>query len=75
MLFTVKTPVTAVMTIAAGLDQVIDYIKISVFPRRMWNISAVLKFLMKDFLEYLESFHFTGDIYAIPEGTIVLPQG
>ena len=28
----------------------------------------------EDFLDYLASFHFTGDIYAIPEGTVVFPR-
>ena len=27
-----------------------------------------------DFLEYLRGFHFTGDIYAIPEGTVIFPR-
>lgn len=28
----------------------------------------------EDFLDYLSTFHFTGDIYAIPEGTVVFPR-
>ena len=28
----------------------------------------------QDFLEYLSDFHFSGDIYAIPEGTVVFPH-
>ena len=27
-----------------------------------------------DFLDYLKNFHFTGDIYAIPEGTLIFPR-
>ena len=28
----------------------------------------------QDFLNYLESFHFSGDIYAIPEGSVMFPR-
>ena len=28
----------------------------------------------EDFLDYLKGFHFSGDIYAIPEGTVVFPR-
>lgn len=31
-------------------------------------------FFKEDFLDYLKDFHFTGDIYAIPEGTIIFPK-
>ena len=30
--------------------------------------------LTEDFLEYLKDFKFTGDIWAVPEGTVVFPQ-
>lgn len=40
----------------------------------MWTTYEVFTFLMMDFLQYLSGFHFTGDIYAIPEGSVVFPK-
>ncbi len=70
-----KNPCDGGYAIAAGLDQVIDYIKNLRFSKEDVEYLRGLKVFDEDFLEYLESFHFTGDIYAIPEGTIVFPQG
>ena len=70
-----KNPCDGGHAIAAGLDQVIDYIKNLRFSKEdVEYLLAVLKFLMRISWMYLESFHFTGDIYAIPEGTIVFPR-
>ena len=55
--------------IAAGLDQVIDYIKNLHFSDEDVAYLDSLGIFEKDFLEYLRGFRFTGDIYAIPEGT------
>ena len=60
--------------IAAGLDQVIDYIKNLHFSDEDVTYLDSLGIFEKDFLEYLRGFHFTGDIYAIPEGTVVFPR-
>ena len=60
--------------IAAGLDQVIDYIKNLHFSDEDVAYLDSLGIFEKDFLEYLRGFHFTGDIYAIPEGTVVFPR-
>ena len=62
-------------TIMAGLDKVIDYVKnlkftdedIEYFKNSGYNFND-------DFLEFLRNFKFSGDIYAIPDGTPVFPN-
>lgn len=60
--------------IAAGLEQVIDYIKNLRFDEEDISYLASLGIFEADFLDYLKNFRFTGDIYAIPEGTVVFPR-
>ncbi len=60
--------------IAAGLDQVIDYIKNLHFSKEDISYLKSLSLFEDDFLEYLSDFKFTGSIYAIPEGTVVFPR-
>lgn len=60
--------------ICAGLDQVIDYIKNLHFDEDDMAYLRSLNMFDEDFLEYLADFKFTGDIYAIPEGTVVFPM-
>ena len=60
--------------ICAGLEQVIDYIKNLHFSAEDISYLRSLSIFDEDFLEYLAGFHFTGDIYAIPEGTVVFPM-
>ena len=60
--------------IAAGLDQVIDYIKNLHFEKEDIVYLRSLDIFEEDFLDYLSQFHFTGDIYAIPEGSVVFPR-
>ena len=57
--------------IAAGLDQVIQYIKELHFDKEYIDYLASLGIFQADFLEYLANFQFSGDIYAIPEGTVM----
>ena len=61
-------------SIAAGLEQVIEYIKTLHFTYDDVAYLRSLKIFSDDFLHYLSGFHFSGDIYAIPEGTIVFPK-
>ncbi len=60
--------------IAAGLQQVIEYIENLHFDEEDIDYLRSTGIFEEDFLEYLKDFHFTGDIYAIPEGTIIFPR-
>ena len=60
--------------IAAGLDQVIDYIKNLHFSYDDIDYLRSLGIFNDEFLEYLSGFHFSGSIYAVPEGTVVFPR-
>ncbi len=60
--------------IAAGLDQVIEYIEDLRFDEEDIEYLRSLNTFDEEFLEYLKDFKFTGDIYAVPEGTVVFPM-
>ncbi len=59
--------------IACGLDQIIDYITDLKFTEEDISYLRSKKCFDEKFLEYLKSFRFTGDIYAVPEGTVIFP--
>ena len=67
-------PDGAAFSVTAGLEQVIEYVKDLHFSSEDIDYLRSTGFFHKDFLDYLKDFHFTGDIYAIPEGTVVFPQ-
>ncbi len=60
--------------ISAGLEQIIDYIKNLRFEEEDITYLRSLGIFEEDFLAYLADFKFSGDIYAIPEGTIMFPR-
>lgn len=60
--------------ICAGLEQVIKYIKELNFDYEDIAYLRSLSIFEEDFLDYLAGFHFTGDIYAVPEGSVVFPM-
>ena len=60
--------------IAAGLDQIIEYIQQLHFSREDIDYLRERKLFNEDFLAYLQDFRFTGDIWAVPEGTPVFPK-
>lgn len=59
--------------IAAGLEQVIEYIENLKFTEEDIEYLRAKGCFCEEFLEYLRNFKFTGDIWAIPEGTVVFP--
>ncbi len=59
--------------IAAGLEQIVDYVKNLHFSPQDIEYLRRKGLFDEEFLNYLKDFRFTGDIYAIPEGTPVFP--
>jgi nicotinate phosphoribosyltransferase len=60
--------------IAAGLEQVINYVKDLHFDQEDIDYLRGRNLFTEEFLAYLADFHFTGDIWAVPEGTPVFPR-
>ncbi len=60
--------------IAAGLEQVVEYIQNLHFEPEDIEYLRKRNLFDEDFLEYLANFRFTGDIFAVPEGTPVFPK-
>ena len=69
-----KVPDGGGMAIAAGLEQIIDYIENLHFSEEDIEYLRGRKLFSDGFLEYLRDFRFTGDIWAVPEGTPVFPR-
>ena len=69
-----KVPDEGGYAIAAGLEQLIDYIENLHFSEEDIAYLRGRNLFCEEFLDYLRHFRFTGDIYAIPEGTPVFPR-
>lgn len=69
-----KVPDNGGFAIAAGLEQVIDYIKNLHFDYNDIEYLRKKGIFDEAFFEYLKEFKFSGDIYAVPEGTPVFPN-
>lgn len=69
-----KNPDGGGFAIAAGLEQIVDYITNLRFTRENIEFLRSKNIFSEDFLEYLLNFRFSGDIYAVPEGTPVFPN-
>jgi len=72
-LFFRKVPDDGGFAIAAGLEQVIDYIKNLHFSEEDIEFLRTKKVFNEKFLDYLRHYKFTGDMYAMPEGTPIFP--
>lgn len=60
--------------IAAGLEQIIRYLEQLRFTEEDIAYLRARKLFDEEFLSYLRNFRFTGDLYAVPEGTPVFPN-
>lgn len=60
--------------ICCGIEQVVDYIKNLRFNNDDLEYLRSLNIFDEDFIEYLAKFKFSGDIYAIPEGSVIFPK-
>lgn len=73
-LFFRKVPDNGGFAITAGLEQVIEYIKDLHFDENDIEYLKGKGIFDEQFLDYLRNFKFSGDIYAVPEGTPVFPN-
>ncbi len=69
-----KNPFEGGYTITNGLDNIIEYINNFEFTEEDINYLRETGNFTEEFLEYLKNMRFTGDIYAIPDGTPVFPN-
>ncbi len=60
-------------SVAAGLEQVVDYLLNLHFEQDDIEYLRSLNIFDEGFLNYLKTFRFNGDVYAVPEGTFVFP--
>jgi len=56
--------------VAAGLEEVLNYLKNLRFSAEDLDYLEQAKLFRSSFLSYLENFRFRGDVYALPEGRI-----
>lgn len=69
-----KNPFNGGYTISGGLEENINYIKNFNFNKKEINYLRSLNQFSEKFLNYLETLKFEGDIYSVPDGTVVFPN-
>ena len=58
----------------AGLEHVIEFVENLSFSDEDIDYFRAQKLFSEEFLQFLRTFRFRGDIYAVPEGTIIYPN-
>jgi nicotinate phosphoribosyltransferase len=72
-LFYRKNPDNGGFAVFSGLEQIIEYIADLHFEKEDIEYLRSLNTFSEEFLEYLSTIRFTGDLWAVPEGTPVFP--
>ncbi len=72
--FVRKLPRRRNFLVAAGLEQVIQYVQGLKFSMEELEWLRSCGYFESDFVDSLNGFRFTGDIHAMPEGTIFFPN-
>lgn len=73
-LFYRQNPDHGGFAIFGGLETIIDYIQDLHFSGKNIDFLKSKKIFNEKFLESLKDFRFTGDIWAVPEGSVVFPN-
>ncbi len=68
-----KNPFDGGYTVVAGLAHLAEFVKNFRYDEEDIAYLRSLGIFYPEFLDYLKDFHFTGDIYAMPEGTVAFP--
>lgn len=61
-------------TISGGLDRTIEYLQKLKFDDSDIEYLRSTNCFSEEFLKYLKGFGFTGDVYSVPDGTVVFPN-
>lgn len=72
-LFYRRNPDNGGLAIFAGLNQIIDYVQSLHFDKEEIDYLRSLGKFSDEFLDYLSTVRFTGDLWSVPEGTPVFP--
>jgi len=72
--FARKLPPERNFLVAAGLEQVLQYLETLRFTSRDLEWMQGSGFFSEEFISSLEEFRFTGDVHAMPEGTLFFPD-
>ena len=70
-LFARRLPKTRNFLVAAGLDDALHFLETLSFSEEAREYLASLPEFEREFVDELASFRFEGDVYAVPEGTVV----
>ena len=69
-----NNPFNGGYTLSGGLDEIINYVKNFQYGEEEINYLRSLKIFNEKILNYLSNLEFKGDIFAVPDGTVVFPN-